>query len=595
MPKVYIRRKINEEISITDSTLAQQYLAVKKQIADKQTKKDQQMKVVNQIDNEINILQKNLIAIETKAATSQGKTTTEKPAENTTQPQQQATTTTQPAQTQATATTESLASNILRPKSKEELPSLDDYREMVISFIDKNYHDGESLAYTHDDDIQEAFEMKESPEDIARQIVDMDKWGKTFESQYVKGMDLLVNGKSMYIDKVEKYPRFDVLHVTDHNYNSQMINSNWLDQQKVSVLSGGKKEKSKLSKSQKKKIADRYWEIESELRNAKEDLKDAKLRRQQMDFDMEQDMAGYDEMKQPKSVGPLKAKPKHDIWGDQLNQIEEEIEELSKKVQDLQNEYDDIDNKILDNGINVFMVYESNESIYDEMVDNIQQELIKLADIKSFIEDYDDQPQETPVLPAIPVEVNPRGDWEEKFSNAIGDDFSPEEDEMDWDNVTDEIVKDRNPLYPSEEEKIVDETLKVEDGKAPYVPLLEDEEDEEDEEDDDELESEMLNYEEDDEDSDEYVFHVRINGDEEDEIIAKIYRNSDDDGWIVRVVKGDEEPLQSMEFDDRLDKLGIIGYLADMFDDIEIIDPKEYEYLLDDKDKLDSEYYKNDE
>jgi hypothetical protein len=71
MPKVYIKRKINEDVTITDPTLAQQYLAVKKQITDKMTKKDQLMRSVNQIDSEINILNKNLLAIETKAASSQ--------------------------------------------------------------------------------------------------------------------------------------------------------------------------------------------------------------------------------------------------------------------------------------------------------------------------------------------------------------------------------------------------------------------------------------------------------------------------------------------------------------------------------------------
>jgi len=63
--------KLNEEVTIPPE-LANAYLSVKKQIVDKQTKKDNLMKSVNQVDNEINILTKNLIAIETKAATAQG-------------------------------------------------------------------------------------------------------------------------------------------------------------------------------------------------------------------------------------------------------------------------------------------------------------------------------------------------------------------------------------------------------------------------------------------------------------------------------------------------------------------------------------------
>lgn len=63
---------LNEDVTIPPE-LANQYLAIKKQIADKQTKRDQLMKTVNQVDNEMNILNKNLIAIETKAAELQGK------------------------------------------------------------------------------------------------------------------------------------------------------------------------------------------------------------------------------------------------------------------------------------------------------------------------------------------------------------------------------------------------------------------------------------------------------------------------------------------------------------------------------------------
>lgn len=65
--------RLNEEITIPPE-LANSYLSVKKMILDKQTKKDRLMKQVNQVDNEVNILTKNLIAIETKAATMQGET-----------------------------------------------------------------------------------------------------------------------------------------------------------------------------------------------------------------------------------------------------------------------------------------------------------------------------------------------------------------------------------------------------------------------------------------------------------------------------------------------------------------------------------------
>jgi hypothetical protein len=63
---------LNEDVTIPPQ-LANQYLAIKKQMAVKQSKKDQLMKSVNQVDNEMGILNKNLIAIETKAAELQGK------------------------------------------------------------------------------------------------------------------------------------------------------------------------------------------------------------------------------------------------------------------------------------------------------------------------------------------------------------------------------------------------------------------------------------------------------------------------------------------------------------------------------------------
>ena len=67
-------------------------------MADKQTQRDQLMKQVNQKDNEINILSKNLIAIEAKAAQEQGKEAAVKSGE-TAQPENKS---------EATASNESL-------------------------------------------------------------------------------------------------------------------------------------------------------------------------------------------------------------------------------------------------------------------------------------------------------------------------------------------------------------------------------------------------------------------------------------------------------------------------------------------------------
>jgi len=85
--------ELNEEIIINEdvvipAALSQQYLVVKKQMADKQRQKDALTKQINQKDTEINILMQNLIAIESKAAQMQGKDAAVKSGE-TAKPQNQ--------------------------------------------------------------------------------------------------------------------------------------------------------------------------------------------------------------------------------------------------------------------------------------------------------------------------------------------------------------------------------------------------------------------------------------------------------------------------------------------------------------------------
>jgi hypothetical protein len=88
-----------------------------------------------------------------------------------------------------------------------------------------------------------------------------------------------------------------------------------------------------------------------------------------------------------------------------------------------------------------------------------------------------------------------------------------------------------------------------------------------------------------------YVFAVRINTGEEDEIIAKVYRNEEDAFWKVRVVKGDEEPLEAMQFDPDMEFVDIIEKMGEIYDDVEEISMEEYKGLLDDKQEKDAEFY----
>jgi len=626
MKKIFIKRNvnINEDINITDPTLASQYLAVKKQISDKKLKVDQQTKLVNQTNNEINILEKNLIAIETKANTKptaqnaeNNKTTTTSPKNNTTQQQQTTQTTNQQNNTNTNNTSESLNENI---------------------------------------------------------------------GDYVEGMEIIVNGKRKSITNIEKdyRPKLDIVYLDGKPFSSV-----WLDKQDVNILSTPPK---KISKKQEWKEILKREEKKEQLNQLEQELIDLKREKKDLEIDMEQDLAGYEETNQP-GHKIFKPKPKHDIYGEMLNNKDEEILQKEKEIEEMEKElYESMGSKIssldtyredvisaiddvFNDGETLAYEYENlikkyhkesrpasftanviitmershsdnenyiggdtfgkfnanlttapimkenlNESVYDDMLDGIEKELSKLSDIKTYIENYDTKEDEninepekkTTGIWEVPTDINDVNvkdnendvdidinvddnvdinidlDDETGISDEIMD-LVPTGDieDKDYDNTSDEIVDieddENDPFEPSEEQKIIDETLKVED-KEPFISNLVEQED---------LETELnlMNYEDEDEPKDEYVFHVKINADTDSEIIAKVYKENEDDDWEIRVVKGDEEPIESMKFDGRLNKLELIGYLADIYEEVEIMDPKEYEYLLDDKEKVDNEYY----
>ncbi len=91
-----------------------------------------------------------------------------------------------------------------------------------------------------------------------------------------------------------------------------------------------------------------------------------------------------------------------------------------------------------------------------------------------------------------------------------------------------------------------------------------------------------------------YVFTLQIEVDAvEEDIIAKFYKNEDDDFWRVRVVQGDELPLEDMQFDPDLDMVEIIEKIAEIpgYIEIEEMETQEYQDLLDDKEIIDSAFY----
>ena len=439
--------------------------------------------------------------------------------------------------------------DIFKPKPKEEMPTLEEYKGEVARHIDSSFRlekPGEIIVDKYDFFVESAFDHFYSPFTIATVIVNLETYNIVRENSYIggdtqgklvanrvpirrveeysddeddeneneedvnesveykKGMVISVNGRwEKTIKEVEEYPRFNLIHFSD----GKIFSSEWLDRQDIRVISELKR---KTSSRERWKLGDKANELEREL-------SELRFREENIRNEMKQELADYDESTYKHSRNPrysLKTKEKeelimpHNYYGNILQEIDDKREEIIKQLRKLYGKSEP-----------------EEELTYDEVIRR-----------KKELDEETDSPT--------------------------------------------------NPFELTEDEKLIDETLKIEEDKPPYVPELLEKEDIENE-------LELMNYEEDDEPQDEYVFHIKMDEGTEDEIIAKVYRDNEDDYWTVRVVKGDEEPLQSMKFDPVLDKLDIIGYLADMYNDVETIDHKEYEYLISDKDKVDKEYYED--
>src|ERR1035437_4999066 len=141
--KKLINEYLNEDINITDPALSQQYTQIQQQILDKQ-------KLINNMNNEILVLQKNMGAIEQKSAANQ------KPV---TQPTQ----TTTPAPTQATATP---AQQPAKTESYHSIPSLDKYLSEALE--DPTNIDAMNILNVVDDKYEtddETFDQQEKDEE----------------------------------------------------------------------------------------------------------------------------------------------------------------------------------------------------------------------------------------------------------------------------------------------------------------------------------------------------------------------------------------------------------------------------------------------
>jgi len=145
-----VKEKLNEDVTILDPQLAQQYSGIQKQIIDKQT-------LINNMNKEILTLQQNLAAIEQKAAQTQKPAAPTPPASSTATPSPAPTTA-----SSAPAPKESVYSVItLDNYLKEALSDPSNIDAMDILNVDKD----DNHDMKHDEESREHEELLSEPKD----------------------------------------------------------------------------------------------------------------------------------------------------------------------------------------------------------------------------------------------------------------------------------------------------------------------------------------------------------------------------------------------------------------------------------------------
>lgn len=551
--------------NITDPALAQQYFNVKKQMNDKRTKRDQVLKQANQIDNEINILEKNLIAIEAKAASTQQKTAQQKPEQN----------------DQAEVLDDSYIGGSVSQAHKANMATttptrLEENFEMSDEFYKENgrelYYNSNEKNFDYDDFDDDDFDDDDDEEyqiqqELEERIIELERELKELEREK----------DDVLIDMDQDLANYDEsTHIPDEN-----TRFNLTDKNSVSSL-----------------MPHDVWGSRLEIIDNQID----EIQKQLMSLNNKPEEKSYEQAVQ-NAYGVNES-----FYDDLTYTIETEISKLT----DIKNYIGDIDNKeetqpikpIGNSGIEL----NNNDDLEIDVDINVDDKHIDTDNLDIDVDiNVDDDEYDNNIQPAnfsINVdddEYDDEYDYIENIDTEIPLNFSDEiniinqeDNNNDYDFIDTKKGFERTGIRDDDhddeffertpDELLVDETLKANEKKSPYVEqILED----------DEIDNEMelLNYEDEDQEVDEYLFHVKIDPESDNEIIAKFFKDHEEDEWTVRVVKGDEEPLQSMRFDTRLDKLEIIGYLANLYDEIEILDKKEYEYMLDDKEEVDLEYY----
>jgi hypothetical protein len=79
----------------------------------------------------------------------------------------------------------------------------------------------------------------------------------------------------------------------------------------------------------------------------------------------------------------------------------------------------------------------------------------------------------------------------------------------------------------------------------------------------------------DDQIDEEKVFFVKVT-DEDSEFVGKIYKLFDEGDWRTKIVKGESDTFEKLNYDPDYDEFDIIAFLRENYDDAELIDEEEF-------------------
>lgn len=196
-----------------------------------------------------------------------------------------------------------------------------------------------------------------------------------------------------------------------------------------------------------------------------------------------------------------------------------------------------------------------------EKINNINSEI---ADLKSQLENIENQAQQN-------REQREEAQQEMEEEEGIEESFNPLREDNGRQIILpleSEDDDDTETYYPEEEDEYED---------YPYNKraAVEDEEDAFDYEDEEDKYEDI--EDEDDEETGEYVFYVEVYPhDESESAYAKVYKTREGENWEVTVGSGENEALEDMTFEEEYDKLDIISYLSNFFEDVEEISEDDY-------------------